>query len=535
MVLGQVHQLIRQSFKKIVSQEPPPFVVEPAKRAMFGDFSTNIALVAGKDLNENPVALAQKIVTQMEQSEVFKNISVATPGFINFTVTDEYLLEMVASIIKSPESFGRSDFGKETRVLIEFVSANPTGPLTLANGRGAFVGEAIARVLELYGCTVMREYYVNDRGTQLENLGHAILHPEDPERQYSGAYIDELRKKVKEKTEPDAGEQAGFIIMEQMIKPILKEIGIDFHQFFSEKSLYQTGVYKKTFELLKSRGLTYEADGATWLSTTKYGDSEDRVLVRSDGRETYFASDIAYHSYKLQRGYHRLINVLGADHFVYSRQMNMIIEGVLRDHYMWGGKVDWVITQIVRLFEHGQEVKMSKRAGTYVPLDEVIDKVGSDVARFFFLNKSVDTHLDFNFDVATSTSAQNPVYYIQYAYARISSIFRQFSKEEEFIIPEKITITHPIERKLLLRLIQFPDLVAEIAGDLQVHKLTHYASALATDLHAFYEQLRVQGESPEVAQSRLAILKATSITIKKTLDLIGISAPSRMVRSGTEN
>jgi arginyl-tRNA synthetase len=178
---------------------------------------------------------------------------------------------------------------------------------------------------------------------------------------------------------------------------------------------------------------------------------------------------------------------------------------------------------------------MSKRAGTYVPLDEVIDKVGPDVARFFFLNKSVDTHLDFNFDVATSTSAQNPVYYIQYAYARISSIFRQFSKEEEFIIPEKITITHPIERKLLLRLIQFPDLVAEIAGDLQVHKLTHYASALATDLHAFYEQLRVQGESPEVAQSRLAILKATSITIKKTLDLIGISAPSRMVRSGTEN
>lgn len=531
MVIGQVHQIIRQAYRKVTSQEPPIFVVEPAKRAIFGDLSTNIALVAGKELGENPVALAQKIVTQMEQSTVFRNISVATPGFINFTVTDEYLSEVLRAIIASPDSYGRSDLGKETRVLIEFVSANPTGPLTLANGRGAFVGEAISRVLELYGCTVMREYYVNDRGTQLENLGHAILHPNDPEKQYSGAYVDELRKRIKEKTDLAAGEQAGAIVLEQMIKPTLKKIGIDFHQFFSEQSLYQTGVYKKSFDLLKLKGLIYEAEGATWLATTRFGDSEDRVLVRSDGRETYFASDIAYHNYKLQRGYHRLINVLGADHFVYTKQMQMIVEGVLRDHYLWGGRLDWVVTQIVRLFDGDTEVKMSKRAGTYVPLDEVLERVGPDVARFFFLSKSVDTHLDFNFELATSTSSQNPVYYIQYAYARISSIFRQFSKEDEFIVPEKIRITHPIERRLLLRLIQFPDLVAEIAGDLQVHKLTHYATALATDLHSFYEQLRVQGEEPEIAQSRLAILKATSSTIKKTLDLIGISAPSRMVKA----
>jgi arginyl-tRNA synthetase len=504
------------------------FVIEPAKRSIFGDFSTNIAMVAANENEENPVALAQKIVQRMQSSDVFKSVSVATPGFINFTVTDEYLLEVVRAIIKSPDSYGRSDLGKETRVLLEFVSANPTGPLTLANGRGAFVGEAIARVLELYGCTVMREYYVNDRGNQIEALGKSIVGVEGGE--YAGKYLDDLKKRVKQTDPVAAGEQASVIIMEEMIKPLLKKSGIDFHQFFSEKSLFATGVYKKTLELLKARGLVYEADGATWLMTSRFGDEKDRVLVRQDGQESYFASDIAYHSYKIQRGYHRLINILGADHFTYSKQLQMIIEGVLRDQYTWGGKVDWVITQIVRLIEDGKEVKMSKRAGTYVPLDELLEEVGADVAKYFFISRSVDTHLDFDLSVAKSSSSQNPVYYIQYAYARISSIFRQFSKTEEFVVPERITITHPVERRLLLRVIQFPDLVEEIAGDLQVHKLAHYAHALATDLHAFYEQLRVQGEEPAVAQSRLAILKATSLTIKKTLDLIGISAPSRMVK-----
>jgi arginyl-tRNA synthetase len=532
MIIGQLHQAIRQAYIKQFGNEPPRFVIEPAKRAIFGDFSTNLALVAEKQENASPVYLAQRLVSQMEKSEIFRSVSVSTPGFINFTVTDNYLTDVVRSIISSPDSYGKTDLGKEIRVLLEFVSANPTGPLTLANGRGAFVGEAIARVLELYGCTVMREFYVNDRGGQIDKLGHSILNPSDPEKQYSGSYVDELRKRVREKTEREAGEQGAAIVMEEMIKPVLKKVGINFHQYFSEKSLHQTGVYKKALELLKSRGVIFEADGATWLETTRFGDSEDRVLIKGNGEETYFASDIAYHSYKIQRGYHRLINVLGADHFTYTKQLNAIVEGVLRDHYMWGGKMDWVVTQIVRLFENGNEVKMSKRAGTYVPLDELVDRIGPDVTRFFFLSRSVDSHLDFDFDLASSNSSQNPVFYIQYAYARISSIFRQFSKNEDFEIPEKIIITHPVERRLLLRVIRFPDLVEEIAGDLQVHKLTHYATALATDLHSFYEQLRVHGERPEIAQSRLAILKATSITIKKTLDLIGISAPSRMMREG---
>lgn len=532
MIRGQLHKIVRDSYKKALGVEPPAFVIEPARQRMFGDFSTNIAMVAAATNGQSAVLLAQKIISQLELTHSFHSVSVTTPGFINFTVTDDHLLDIVRSIIKSPDSFGRSDLGKETRVLLEFVSANPTGPLTLGNGRGAFVGETIARVLELYGCTVMREFYVNDQGTQVNQLGHTILHPEDPEAQYVGKYIDDLRKRIKDKDERQAGERAVVIIMEEIIKPVLKKVGIDFHQFFSEKSLHQTGVYKKTFDLLKLKGLTYEAEGATWLSTTRFGDSEDRVLVRSDGQPTYFANDIAYHSYKLQRAYHRLINVVGSDHFQHSKQLSMIVEGVLRDQFMWGGKFEWVITQIVRLFEDGQEVKMSKRAGTYVPLSELVDEIGADVTRFFFLSKSVDTHLDFNFNIAKSTSSQNPVFYIQYAYARISSIFRQFSREEDFILPEKIMITHPIERQLLLRVLQFPDLVEEIAGDLQVHKLTSYATSLATDLHSFYEQLRVQGEPNEIAQSRLAILKVTSLTIKKTLDLIGISAPSRMVKGG---
>jgi arginyl-tRNA synthetase len=516
-----------------MGENPPDFVIEPSPQPQFGDFSTNIALVAAATRQENPVALAQKIIQQLEQQPAFRAVSVTTPGFINFTISNDYLLATVEAIIRSPEAFGRSDLGKETRVLIEYVSANPTGPLTLANGRGAFVGEAIARVLELYGCTVMREFYVNDRGTQIQQLGESILHPEKPERQYSGRYVEELRKRV-EGTDPVvAGEQAAVILMEEQIKPVLRSAGVNFDQFFSEKSLYQTGVFKKTLDLLKLKGFIYEADGATWLATTRFGDDKDRVLVRSDGQDSYFASDIAYHNYKIQRGYHRLINVIGADHFVYTKQMTMVLEGVLRDHYTWGGRLDWVITQIVRLFENGQEIKMSKRAGAYVPLDELLNEVGSDVARFFFLSRSVDSHLDFDLNLAKSSSSQNPVFYIQYAYARISSIFRQFSKTEDFVLPDKIKIMHPIEKKLLLRIIQFPDLVEEIAGDLAVHKLTHYATALATDLHTFYETVRVQGEPTEIAMSRLGILKATSLTIKKTLDLIGISAPSRMVK--TEN
>lgn len=530
MIIGQVHQTVRAAFKKAFNQEPPKFDIEFAKHRMFGDFSTNLAMVAASEMGQTPMNLAQQIVSELEKTTIFKSVSVTTPGFINFVVTDEYLTEVVKEVIRRPEAFGRTDLGKEIRVLIEYVSANPLGPLTLANGRGAFVGESIARVLELYGCTVMREYYVNDRGVQITQLGHSILHPEDPDRQYPAPYVDELRKRIHEKTDREAGEKASAIVMEEMIKPTLRRLGINFHQFFSEASLYQTGVFKKTMELLKALDYAYDADGATWLETTRFGDDKDRVITKSDGDDTYLASDISYFNYKIQRGYHRLITVLGADHHSYARQMNMIIEGILRGHYTWAGSADWVITQIVKLFKDGEELKMSKRAGNFVPLDELIDEVGPDVTRFFFLSRSVDSHLDFDMNLALSASSQNPVYYIQYAYARISSIFRQFSKTDDFEVPEKIVITDPIERQLLLRILRFPDLVEDIAGDLGVHKLTHYATALATDLHSFYEKLRVQGEPDEIAQSRLAILKATSLTIKKTLDLIGISAPSRMVK-----
>lgn len=532
MVIGELRENIRQAYRKVVGDEPPVFVVEPSKRPIFGDFSSNIALVGAEAANASPVALAQKIVSELNQLAAFQSVNVATPGFINFKVNDEFLLQTVQAIVAAPESLGKSDLGKETRVLIEFVSPNPTGPLTLANGRGAFVGEAISRVLELFGCTVMRECYINDRGGQIASLGHAILHPDDPERQYAGRYVDELRPRLKEKTAEAAGEQAAFIILEEMIKPVLKKIGIQFHQFFSEKSLYQTGVAKKTLELLKARGLVYEADGATWIATTRFGDDKDRVIIKADGEYTYLMSDIAYHSYKIARGYHRLINELGADHFTEAKSLNLIIEGVLRDQYLWGGKVDWVLHQIVRLIKDGQEIKMSKRTGSYVPLDELIDEVGSDVTRFFFLSRSTDTQLDFDLDLAKSTSSQNPVYYIQYAYARVSSIFREAkARGLELVDSPAVVLKHPVERQLLLRLLQFPYLVAEIAGSLEVHKLAHYATAVATDVHNFYEQLRVIGEDNEVAESRLLMLKAAQITLKKTLELIGISAPSRMVRS----
>lgn len=528
MIVGHLHSLVSQAYRKIFNETPPKFEIGRAKLSIFGDFSSNIAMIAAAEHEMSPIMLAQKLVAELEQTGVFKNVSVSSPGFINFTVTDSHLLDVVGQIIKSPDKFGRSDLGSEIRVLLEYVSANPTGPLTLANGRGAFVGETLARVLELYGCTVMREYYVNDRGGQVDILGHSVL--KDEKKEYNGKYIDELAKKIK-KTDPrEVGEIASAYILEHDIKPVLRTLGIDFHQFFSEKSLYKTGVAKRIQEILSARGLTYEADGAMYLNTTRYGDDKDRVLIKSDKDETYFLSDIAYHAYKIQRGYHRLINVVGADHYTYTKQLQMIVNAVLRDEFTWGGSLDWVITQIVRLIQDGKEVKMSKRTGTYIPLDDLLDELSPDIVRFFFLSKSVDTHLDFDMDLAKSSSNQNPVYYIQYAYARISSIFRQFSREEDFALPEKIMITHPVERQLLLRLLQFPDLIEEIAGDLQVHKLPNYVTLLATDLHSFYEKLRVKDEPLEIANSRLAILKATSLTMKKALDLMGITAPSRMVR-----
>lgn len=527
MVFGEVHSVIRAAYKKTFNEEPPKFNIEPSKRPIFGDFSTNIALVAASQTNKNAVLIAQSIVAQLEKTDIFKQISVATPGFTNFTVTDTYLLSVVKELVKNPERFGKSDLGKETRVIVEFVSANPTGPLTLANGRGAFVGETIARVLELYGCTVMREYYVNDRGNQVLELGKSVLGVGE---QYSGEYIKDLRKKNKEKDPRLAGEQAAFRIMEESIKPSLKKIGVEMNQFFSEQSLYNTGVVKLVKDILAARDLSYPADGALWLSTTRFGDEKDRVLIKADGEETYRLSDIAYHYSKIKRGYHRLIEVWGADHFNYTKELQLIIDGVLRPEFMWGGSLDWVVTQMVKLISEGKEVKMSKRSGSFVMLDELIDEVGADVARFIFLSKSVDTHLDFDMDVAKSATSQNPVYYVQYAYARISSIFRNFSKEDEFVMPEHITLTHPFERQLLLKIAQFPDLVEEVAGDLQVQKLTTYVTELASLFHSSYDTLRVQGERSEIAQSRLAILKATNLAIKKCLDLIGISAPSRMIK-----
>ena len=530
MVFGQLHQTIRQAYRKSFGQDPLAFEITAAPSPFFGDFSTNLAMVSAAKDGGSAVALAQQIVAALEQTGVFRSVSVSTPGFINFTITDQYLQGVVETIIDKPEAFGRSDLGKEIRVLVEYISANPTGPLTLANGRGAFIGETIARVLELYGCKVVREFYLNDRGSQITALGHSVL--KDDQAEYRGPYIDQLATRIKATDPVEVGEQAARTIFEEMIKPCIREMGIEFHQFFSEKSLHQTGVFKKVMEMLEQRGLTYMADGAKWLSTTRFGDDKDRVLVRSDGQDSYFASDIAYHAYKLQRGYHRLINVVGADHYTYTKQLTMVVEGVLRGQYTWGGKLDWVITQLVKLVRDGQEIKMSKRTGSYVPLDELVAEVGPDAARFYYLHKSADSHLNFDLNLARSSSNQNPIFYVQYAYARVSSILRQATKEngEETIAPSRLMIRHPLERALLLKIIQFPDLVEEIAGDLQVHKLTHYVICLAGDLHSFYEKLRVIGESPETSQTRLTILKATSLTIKKALDLIGISAPSRMLR-----
>lgn len=529
MVREEIKKIIEKSIKELQGKGVfPVFVIpkikidQPEVKGM-GDYASSIAMAIAKENKKSPLETAEMLKNQILsfKSDIFERIEIAGPGFINFFLSRECLQNEIKEILKKKDKFGQLATGKGKKINVEFISANPTGPLTLGNGRGGFCGDVLTNVLNKAGYEAKREYYINDTGEQIRKLGHSVLG--DSEAVYRGDYIEGLRKEIKGDNPEEVGQKAAEIIFEKMIKPSVKKMGINFDVWFSEQELYKKKQVEKALESLKKKDLAYEKDGALWFKSTKFNDDKDRVLIKSDKETTYLASDAAYLKDKFDRGFDRLIYIWGADHYGYIDRIKSMAEtlGYKKE------QIDIIIMQMVRLFENGQEKRMSKRTGTYVVLDELIDEVGLDVARFFFLTRSSDTHLNFDLDLAKQQSEKNPVFYIQYAHARICSILKKTNNLNPQTSDLQVLV-HPSESELIKKLISLPEIVEDAANDYQVQRLPQYAVELATIFHHFYQACRVISEDKKLSESRLSLVLATQIVLKNTLDLMGISAPEKM-------
>jgi arginyl-tRNA synthetase len=529
-----------------------PTLERPPKREL-GDYSTNAAMLLAPARGEPPREIAERLRDDLgaRLGTTVERIEIAGPGFVNVFLADRWYRESVAALLEAGSGFGGGTADPVRRVLVEFVSANPTGPLHVASGRHAAYGDALARALEFAGHEIEREYYMNDMGRQVRQFGESIAArmrgEEPPEDGYRGDYVVELAEQLSEEgLDPgdlDALTRRGIERMRERIEATLLRFGVRFDTWSSERAVYEEGGLESTLAALREHGHVYESDGAVWLRTTDFGDDKDRVLIRSDGEPTYFAPDIAYHYDKLERGADRLINVLGADHHGYVPRMRAAISALGEDP----DRFEAQIIQMVHLVQRGERAQMSKRQGTFVSLDELIDDIGTDATRFFLLQRSHETTVDLDLELARQQSQDNPVYYVQYAHARIASILRKARSEGaarpagdgEGIDEGQVTVkaagdsalaapAEPTERALAQRLLEFPAEVASAADRRTPHRLAAYATATAADFHAFYRDCQVVGAGEALEPARLAICVATKRVIARTLDLLGVSAPDRM-------
>jgi arginyl-tRNA synthetase len=528
-----------------------PTLERPPKREL-GDYSTNAAMLLAPTLGEPPRAVAERLRDHLGTllGSTVDRIEVAGPGFVNLFLADRWYRESVGALLGAGAAFGGGSVESPERVLIEFVSANPTGPLHAASGRHAAYGDALARVMAFAGHDVEREYYLNDMGRQVRQFGLSIAArmrgQEPPEDGYRGDYVIGLAEALAaEGVDPEDVEgvaRRAIEVMRERIESTLARFGVRFDTWSSERSVYERGAVDSTIEALREGGHVYESEGAVWLRTTAFGDDKDRVLVRSDGEPTYFAPDIAYHYDKLQRGAERLINVLGADHHGYVPRMRAALAALGKDP----NRFEAEIIQMVHLELRGERTQMSKRQGTFVTLDELIDDIGTDATRFFLLQRSHETTVDLDLDLARSQSQDNPVYYVQYAHARIASILRKARAEgaaaagdgegvDEEVIASAAAAegalaaaAEPAERALVQRLLELTAEVRTASDRRTPHRLAAYATATAADFHAFYRDCQVVGAPDGVQEARLALAVAAKRVIARTLDLLGVSAPDRM-------
>jgi arginyl-tRNA synthetase len=512
--------------------------LERPKKAGFGDYSTNAAMLLAPALKAPPREIAERLGAALQDrlGERIERVEVAGPGFLNVFLADAWYTAAAAHVLAAGDDWGGGTAATRERVLIEFVSANPTGPLTAASGRHAAYGDALARLLAFAGHEVGREYYFNDAGSQLLKLGESIrARARDeplPEDGYRGDYVAELAAQIPGAAERDAADLgvAGGALMIERIKATLERFRVHFDVWFSEQTLHdgEPSSIARAFAMVQEAGHRYESDGAVWLRTTTFGDDKDRVLQRSTGAPTYFAADLAYLEHKLERGFDRLITPLGSDHHGYIARMKAAMQTLGADP----DRMEIPMLQFVHLVEKGERASMSKRRGDFITLDDLIDEIGVDVTRFFMLQRSHDSTVDLDLDLARDTSAENPVYYVQYAYARIASMLRKAGEErvaEALSASSEGLTLEPAERELIKKLLAFPAEAGEAAERRAPHRIAVYALELAQTFTAFYRDCRVVGAEPRQLESfRLGLCVATRRTLARALDLLGVSAPDSM-------
>ncbi len=526
--------------------EIPPYVLEVPREKEHGDFATNLAMLLARPARLAPRKIAGTLVAHLDLTGIpVDRVEVAGPGFINFYLAPRWALAELPRIIAADHDYGRVNLGQGRRVQVEFVSANPTGLLHMGNARGAALGDSIAALLDFAGYRVTREYYINDAGNQIENFGRSLearyfqllgLPAQVPEEGYHGediidtvrGFVERFGDRYLQATEQERRQAlADYALKEKLaaIKKALEDFGVHYDVWFSEKSLHESGAVEETINILRRRGYIYEYEGALWFKATEFGAEKDEVLVRSNGIPTYFAADIAYHRDKFRRGFERVINIWGADHHGHVARMKGAMAALGYDPEA----LEIVIMQLVRLYRGGELVRMSKRSGQFVTLEELVEEVGRDAARYFFVMRSADSHLDFDLDLARAQTNENPVYYIQYAHARICSILRQVDGS----LPPAEQVDLDLLREeeelaLARRLADFPEEVALGAKDLAPHRMARYLHEVAGLLHSFYNSHRVITGDEALTAARLVLVGATRIVLRNGLRLLGLSAPERM-------
>ena len=538
------------NFSLLLKETGLEISLESPKNKKFGDFSSSIALTVARKLNNPPLTIACKLQEALDKelnsSELCKKIDkieVKEPGFINFFLNKAYLYEILLEIRKKGNNFGRVSLGKGEKVHIEFVSANPTGPLNAAHGRQAAFGDSLANLLQFSGYKVTREYYVNDQGTQIDILGESVrakylgilgIPAQFPASGYRGKYIDGLADELAQKygrrfVETAPGRLAFFsrfacgkLLKE--IKTALNAFGVQFDCWFSQKKLNKTGKITKVLKLLKKKGILYQKEGAWWLATSKFGDDKDRVAIKSDSKHTYITPDIAYHQTKFKRKFTRLLNIWGPDHHGYIGRLKAALSALGYD----AKSLTILLVQLVTLAKAEKVIPMSTRLGQGITLQDIIQAVGKDAARFFFLMRKRDSHLHFDLELAKKQSLENPVYYIQYACARISNILKFAENTRPLLHPNLSLLNKTEELNLIQTLGQFPAVVQSCALNLEPHRITIYLQELAKDFHHYYEKYRIVTEDPGLTCARLVLIDAVRIVLNNGLRLLAVSAPEKM-------
>lgn len=549
MIKKIVSEVLKEIIKDIWGIKEISFEVEKPKKENYGDLSTNLAFVLKGELNLSPLEIAKTVEKRLrEKSFLFSHIDVVSPGFINFWISKDYYIENLRKILKLKDKYASKNIGQGKKVIIEFVSANPTGPLHIGHGRGAAYGDSLARILSFTGYKVLKEYYINDKGTQMDILGASVyLRAKElkgekivfPENYYKGRYIYDIAREVlkiyphllsidKNKAIEICRDLAIKIILED-IKNDLEKFRVFYDNWYSERSLYENKKVEKVLNILRGKNLIYEKDGALWFKSTFFGDEKDRVIIKSTGETTYFAGDIVYHYEKfIERNFDLAINIWGADHHGYINRLKAALESLEIN----SERLRVILIQMVNLIENGERKSMSTRQGEFVELKELINEVGVDASRFIFLSRSADAPLDFDVELAKKRSQENPVYYVQYAHARICSIFEKAAKlgitniNWDKINLEKLEQKEEIE--LLKKLEEFQEIVEFASDFLAPYKITYYLLELAKQFHEYYSKYRILSDDLPLTYARLSLCLGCKIVLKIGLELLGVSAPEKM-------